>query len=58
MFSVTVGYPSQRELLQTRQRSMRPDERDALDSQERFLLELARLVRGWQRLTLGGCYAT
>jgi len=52
LFSVIVGYLSQRELLQARRRSMRPSDNGAGDPQERFLLELAGLVRGWQGLNL------
>jgi hypothetical protein len=52
LFSACVGYLSQRELLQARRRSLRPDESGAVDPQERFLLELAGLVRGWQGLNL------
>lgn len=52
LFSVTVGYLSQRELLQARRRSMRSEENGAVGPQERFVRELAGLVRAWQGFNL------
>jgi|GEM_PF-3295683 hypothetical protein len=51
-FSVTVGYLSQRELLQARRRSLVSDGSGPTEAQDRFMGEMARLVRSWRGLTL------
>ena len=51
-FSVTVGYLSQRELLQARRRSLASDGSGPADPQDRFMGEMAKLVRSWRGLTL------
>lgn len=53
LFSVTVGYLSQRMLLRARRQSLAAAGSGPDDPQERFALEMAGLVRGWQGLTLG-----
>ena len=56
LFSVTISYLSQRKLLEMRRRSMQQlavNNKDSSDPRAGFNMELARLVRDWNGLTLG-----